>query len=296
MGVPTIPGDGHQADAAGLVLECGRHRLDFSRRTHIMGILNVTPDSFSDGGRFFDHARAVDHARRMADEGADVIDIGGESTRPGAAPVSLEEERRRVLPVIERLSGVLRIPLSIDTTKAAVADEAVGAGAVIINDVSALRADPDMAALAARRGAAVVLMHMRGTPRTMQRQVAYDAMIDEIRDFFRERIDCARAAGIGERRMMIDPGIGFGKSVPDGNLTLLRRLGCFASLHKPVLVGPSRKAFIGAVPGAAADDREDGTAAAVAIAVANGASMVRVHNVGMMKRVAAMADAIMAAV
>jgi dihydropteroate synthase len=295
MGVPTIPTAGHQGDTAGLVLECGSYRLDFSRRTHIMGILNVTPDSFSDGGRFFNHEDAVDHARRMADEGADVIDIGGESTRPGAAPVSVEEEIRRVLPLIERLSGLLRMPLSIDTTKAAVADEAVRAGAVIINDISALRADPDMAALAARRGAAVVLMHMRGTPRTMQRQVAYDAMIPEISAFFRERIDCARAAGIGERSIMIDPGIGFGKSVPDGNLALLRHLGAFASLQKPVLVGPSRKAFIGAVLGSGAEDREDGTAAAVAIAVANGASMVRVHNVGMMKRVVAMADAIMAA-
>jgi dihydropteroate synthase len=224
-----------------------------------------------------------------------VIDIGGESTRPGGAPVSLEEEIRRVLPLIERLSGLLRMPLSIDTTKAAVADEAVRAGAVIINDISALRADPDMAALAARRGAAVVLMHMRGTPRTMQRQVAYDAMIPEISAFFRERIDCARAAGIGERRIMIDPGIGFGKSVPDGNLALLRHLGCFALLQKPVLVGPSRKAFIGGVLGSGAEDREDGTAAAVAIAVANGASMVRVHNVRMMKRVVAMTDAIMAA-
>jgi dihydropteroate synthase len=295
MGSPDSATAGRQGGAAGLLLECGGYRLDFSTRTHIMGILNVTPDSFSDGGRCFDPAHAVEHARRMADEGADVIDIGGESTRPGATPVSLEEERRRVLPVVERLVGLLRIPLSIDTTKAAVADEAIMAGAVIINDVSALRVDPAMAALAARSGAAVVLMHMRGTPRTMQQQVAYDAMIPEICAFLRERIDAARAAGIGERRIMIDPGIGFGKSVPEGNLSLLRHLGCFASLQKPVLVGPSRKAFIGGVVGDGPEDREYGTAAAVAIAVANGASMVRVHKVGMMKRVVAMADAIMAA-
>jgi len=261
-----------------------------------MGILNVTPDSFFDGGRYFDHAHAVDHARRMADEGADVIDIGGESTRPGARPVSLEEERRRVLPVIERLAGQLRIPISVDTTKAAIADDAIRAGAVIINDVSALRSDPDMAALAARHGAAVVLMHMRGTPQTMQGQVTYDAMLPEMSAFFRERIDYARAAGIGDQRIMIDPGIGFGKSVPDGNLTLLKHLGCFTSLKKPLLVGPSRKAFIGGVLGLGPEERDEGTAAAVAISVANGANMVRVHDVRMMKRVVAMADAIMAAV
>ncbi len=295
MGVPDIPTAGRQADTDGLVLECGSYRLDFSGRTHLMGILNVTPDSFSDGGMFFDQAHAVDHARRMADEGADVIDIGGESTRPGAPPVSPEEERRRVLPVIERLSGLLRIPLSIDTTKAAIAEDAVRAGAVIINDVSALRSDPEMAALAARCGAAVVLMHMRGPPRTKQQGVVYGAMIADIHDFFRERIAGARAAGIDDRRIMIDPGIGFGKSVPEGNLALLKHLGSFASLKKPLLVGPSRKAFIGAVLGPGAEEREAGTAAAVAIAVANGASMVRVHNVRMMKRVVAVADAIMAA-
>jgi dihydropteroate synthase len=286
---------GHPGESAGLELECGRYRLTFSRRTRIMGILNVTPDSFSDGGRFFDHERAVDHAKRMADDGADVIDIGGESSRPGARPVSLDEERRRVLPVIERLAGLLRVPLSVDTTKASIADDAIKAGAVIINDVSALRSDPAMAAIAARHGAAVVIMHMRGTPQTMQRQVDYGAMIPEIHAFFRERIDCARAAGIGDRRIIIDPGIGFGKSVPDGNLTLLKHLGCFATLEKPLLVGPSRKAFIGGVLGLGPDERDEGTAAAVAIAIANGANMVRVHDVRKMKRVVAMADAIMAA-
>ena len=295
MGVPTMPSAGHQGDAAGLVLECVSYRLDFSRRTHIMGILNVTPDSFSDGGRFFDQGRAVDHALRMADEGADVIDIGGESTRPGARPVSLEEERRRVLPVIERLAGRIRIPLSVDTAKAALAADAVNAGAVIINDVSALRSDPEMAPLAAQCGAAVVLMHMRGTPRTMQRQVLYPEVSTGLHAFFPERSSDERAAGIGERRIMLDPGIGFGKSVPEGNLSLLKHLGCFTALEKPLLVGPSRKAFIGEVLGLGPGEREEGTAAAVAIAIANGAAMVRVHDVKVMKRVAAMADAIMAA-
>jgi dihydropteroate synthase len=295
MGSPILSTHTHPDDCSRLQLECGSYRLDFSRRTHIMGILNVTPDSFSDGGRFFDQGRAVDHALRMADEGADVIDIGGESTRPGARPVSLEDERRRVLPVIERLAALIRIPLSVDTAKAALAADAINAGAVMINDISALRSDPEMAPLAARCGAAVVLMHMRGTPRTMQRQVLYHDMIAEIHAFFRERINAALAAGIGERRIMIDPGIGFGKSVPEGNLSLLKHLGCFTSLEKPLLVGPSRKAFIGEVLGLGPGEREEGTAAAVAIAIANGAGMVRVHDVKMMKRVAAMADAIMSA-
>lgn len=260
-----------------------------------MGILNVTPDSFSDGGRFFDRARAVDHARRMADEGADIIDVGGESTRPGARPVSVEEERKRVVPVIERLAARIRIPISVDTAKASIAGDAISAGAVMINDVSALRSDPEMAPLAARHGVAVVLMHMRGTPRTMQQQVTYDSMLTEIYDFFRERIHAALAAGIAPRRIMIDPGIGFGKSVPDGNLSLLKHLNCFASLEKPIMVGPSRKAFIGEVLGLGPEEREEGTAAAVAIAIANGAHIVRVHDVKRMKRVAAVADAIAAA-
>jgi len=260
-----------------------------------MGVLNVTPDSFSDGGRFFDHARAVDHAKRMADEGADIIDVGGESTRPGARPVSCEEERRRVLPVIERLACQLPVPLAVDTTKAAIAAEAIEAGAVMINDISALRSEPEMAPLAARCGVAVVLMHMRGTPQTMQQQVAYDSLLPEIYAFLQERIDYALSAGIAAQRIMIDPGLGFGKSVPDGNLTLLKNLRYFSTLKKPLLVGPSRKAFIGGVLGPGPEGREEGTAAAVAIAVANGANMVRVHDVKMMKRVATMADAIMAA-
>ena len=260
-----------------------------------MGILNVTPDSFSDGGRFFDHEHAIDHAKRMVDEGADIIDVGGESTRPGAQGVSLEEERSRVLPVLERLAHELPVPFSIDTTKAEIAREAIEAGAVIINDVSALRSEPAMAELAARHGVAVVLMHMRGTPQTMQQEVAYDCLLAEISAFLQERIDYAVSAGIDANRIMIDPGIGFGKPVPEGNLTILKNLAYFKRLEKPVVIGPSRKAFIGRVLGLGLEEREEGTAAAVAIAVANGANVVRVHDVKMMKRVVAMADAIMAA-
>lgn len=284
--------DGHRFPQQ---LACGSYSFDFSKRTYLMGILNVTPDSFSDGGRFFDHAHALDHARRMVDEGADIIDVGGESTRPGAQGVSLEEERSRVLPILERLAHELPVPFSIDTTKATIAREAIEAGAVIINDISALRAEPEMAELAARHGVAVVLMHMRGTPRTMQQEVAYPDLIAEIYDFLQERIDYALSAGVDASRIMIDPGLGFGKSVPDGNLSILKHLGSFRKLRKPLLVGPSRKAFIGRVLGLGREEREEGTAAAVAIAVANGANVVRVHDVKMMKRVVAMADAVRSA-
>jgi dihydropteroate synthase len=231
----------------------------------------------------------------MVDEGADIIDVGGESTRPGAQRISLEEERCRVLPLLERLARELQVPFSIDTTKAEIAREAIGAGAVMINDISALRSEPAMAELAARHGVAVVLMHMRGTPQTMQQEVAYDCLLEEIHDFLQKRIDYAVAAGIDANRIMIDPGLGFGKSVPDGNLSILKHLAYFRRLKKPVVVGPSRKAFIGKVLGLGLEEREEGTAAAVAIAVANGANVVRVHDVKMMKRVVTMADAIRAA-
>jgi len=276
------------------IVTCGTYRLDLSKRTSVMGIVNVTPDSFSDGGKFLNQRHAVDHAKRMVDEGADIIDVGGESTRPGAQPVSLEEERRRVLPVIEQLALHGEVPLSVDTTKVALAREAIHAGAVIINDVSSFRCEPEMAHLVAAHKVAVVLMHMKGTPQTMQDQVVSGCPMPEIFSFLKERIDYAESAGIGPQQIIIDPGIGFGKSVPEGNLRVIKNLTALRQLGKPILVGLSRKAFIGHVLDLGVDEREEGTAAAVALAVNNGAHIVRVHDVKKMKRVVRMVDAILA--
>jgi dihydropteroate synthase len=263
-------------------------------------VLNVTPDSFSDGGRYLRLDRALAHAERMAEAGADLIDIGGESTRPGAPPVPLDEELRRVIPVIERVAARCRLPISIDTSKAEVARRAIEAGAAMINDVTALLGDPAMAGVAAQAGVPVVLMHMRGTPRTMQRRPRYRALMDELLRFFRERIAAAVAAGIDRRRILIDPGIGFGKTLAH-NLEILQRLDRLARLGRPILVGPSRKSFLGKLtgqpighsPGGQFDDRRlEGTAAAVTAAVLHGAHVVRVHDVAEMVRVVRVADAI----
>jgi dihydropteroate synthase len=259
-----------------------------------MGILNITPDSFSDGGEFLNHDRALDHARRMMEEGADIIDVGGESTRPGAQPVSLEEERRRVIPLIEKFASRVDVPISIDTTKAGVAREALEAGAVMINDISALRFDMEMAPLASEHGVPIILMHMRGTPQTMQQHVVYDPLMSEIYSFLKERIAYAESVGIDSQKIIVDPGIGFGKSVPDDNLKIIKNLSFLKDLEKPILVGPSRKAFIGSVLELGVEEREEGTAAAISLAISNGANIVRVHDVKRMKRVVKMVDAIMA--
>ncbi len=277
-----------------LILRCGKYILNFAERTHIMGILNITPDSFSDGGEFIDHKRALTHAHQMVEEGVDIIDVGGESTRPGAKPVSLEEELKRVIPLIERLASQIEVPISIDTTKAGVAKEALKAGAVMINDISALRFDSEMAPLAAEYETPVVLMHMKGFPQTMQQHVTYHSLMSEIFSFLKERIAYAESAGIDSAKIIVDPGIGFGKSVPDGNLEIIKHLSLLKDLGKPILVGPSRKAFIGSVLELGVEEREEGTAAAVALAVSNGAHMVRVHDIKKMKRVVKMVDAIMA--
>lgn len=266
--------------------------IDFSSKTYIMGILNVTPDSFSDGGRFFDQGRAVDQGLRMVEEGADIIDIGGESSRPGAPPVVLEEELRRVVPVVKSLARQIEVPVSIDTTKAKVAEAALGEGAGMINDVTALRLDPKMAPLAAKAAVPIVLMHMRGTPQTMQEGVYYHDLMGEIRAFLRERITWACAAGVKEDNIIVDPGIGFGKSLERDNFTILRDLGALHCLGRPLLVGPSRKAFLGALLKLPVEEREEGTAAAVAAAVLHGANIVRVHEVKRMKRVVEVAQAI----
>lgn len=268
-----------------------RCRLDLSR-PRIMGILNVTPDSFSDGGAFASLDAALRHALQMVEEGADLIDIGGESTRPGAAEVSGQEEMDRVVPVVEALRRECDIPLSIDTTKSGVARAAIAAGANFINDISGLRFDSTMASAAAESGAGLFIMHTRGRPGQMQQDLDYDDMLAEILAYLEEGLDMARAAGIAEERLAIDPGIGFGKSA-EGNLHLLNRLSEFKSLGKPILLGTSRKRFIGTALGQEVPrHRLAGSLATVALGVERGATIFRVHDVGPTRDVALMAWAI----
>jgi dihydropteroate synthase len=250
--------------------------LDLHARCHVMGVVNVTPDSFSDGGRFPTPQDAVACGLRLLDEGADILDIGGESTRPGAAPVVADEEVRRVLPVIEGLRRMTDVPISIDTRNAAVAEQALRAGADIVNDVSALRHDARMADVAASHDAPVILMHAQGTPETMQDGPYYTDVLREVRDFFAERLSFARARGI--TRLLVDPGIGFGKRHED-NLALLRGLHGFLDLGVPLVVGTSRKSFLGRITGRAADERLPGSIASGLVAWCNGASVLRVHDV-----------------
>lgn len=265
--------------------------LDFGRRTHVMGILNVTPDSFSDGGRYLDRDKAVDHGLSMARDGADIIDVGGESTRPSAEKISSDEELDRVISVIERLCREVTIPVSIDTYKSAVAREALKAGASMINDISALRFDPQMAAVAARAGVPVILMHMKGTPETMQSNPTYEALIPEILDFLRDAMDRATNAGIRRDLILVDPGIGFGKTFDD-NLKIIRDLSQFASLGRPILLGTSNKAFIGHILNKELHERDIGTMATVAVGVLNGAHLVRVHDVKKAVETVKMVDAV----
>lgn len=269
-----------------------KRSLDLSRRPCIMGILNVTPDSFSDGSRYLDLDRAEERAHQMVEQGADIVDIGGESTRPNVAPVDADEELRRVIPLVERLAGRIQVPISVDTYKAVVAREALRVGAEIVNDVSGLTFDPAMAATVAEADAGLVVMHTRGRPDTMQRDTAYGNLIAEVIDFLRQSVSIAEAAGVSKERIVVDPGIGFAKSV-QGNLEILRQLRDFASLHLPILVGTSRKSFIGTILGRNVDERLFGTAATVALAVANGASIIRVHEVREMRDVADMAHAVL---
>lgn len=272
-------------------LDCGRTRLELGRRTLVMGILNVTPDSFADGGRFFDRDRAIEHGLSMARDGADLIDVGGESTRPFSEPVSADREMERVLPVIEALAAQIHVPISIDTTRAEVARKALAAGASVINDVSALRFDPGMAAVAAESGAPLVLMHMQGTPGDMQKDPRYDDLMGEILEFLEQAVERAVKAGVRRERILVDPGIGFGKTF-DHNLQVIQQLGRLGALGQPVLLGCSRKAFIGHFLGREPDDRDPGTMGAVAVGVMNGAHVVRVHNVPMAVDTVRMVDAI----
>ncbi len=266
--------------------------IPVSPRALVMGIVNLTPDSFWDGGRHDDPEAAVDHALALIDQGADLLDIGAESSRPGSEPVREEEEIRRLLPVVQALSKKRTIPLSIDTTKAGVARQALDAGASIINDISALRFDPDMARVVAETGAGVILMHMQGTPKTMQLDPRYVDVVGEVREFLLARIQSAAEAGIGPEQILLDPGLGFGKTV-DHNVTLLGHLQDLAGLGHPLCVGVSRKAFIGQVLDKHVDQRLMGTAAAVAVAVERGARILRVHEVAEMRDVVRMVEAVL---
>ncbi|MDY6856649.1 MAG: dihydropteroate synthase [Thermodesulfobacteriota bacterium] len=274
-------------------ISCKKGNLNLDERTHIMGILNITPDSFSDGGLFCDPDLAVTHALKLVDDGADIIDVGGETTKPGSKPISADQELARVIPVVKRLSKMIDVPLSIDTYKSAVAKRAIEAGAEMINDISALRFDPDMKVTAAKYGVPIVLMHMKGTPLNMQKDPRYEFLISEIIGYLKESIEIAQKAGIHPDRIIIDPGIGFGKSIKKRhNLEIIRRLSEFETLGMPILIGPSRKAFIGEILGTDVTQREEGTVAAVCAAVLNGANIIRVHNVGMIKRAVKIIDAI----
>jgi dihydropteroate synthase len=256
-----------------------------------MGVLNVTPDSFSDGGRYLRPEDAIDRGLRLAEEGADIVDVGGESTRPGSDPVSEQDELDRVAPVVEALGRRVEVRISVDTYKPRVAEECLGLGATLVNDVTGL-ADPRMVRAAKERRAGVVIMHMRGEPKTMQQDVTYDDVVVEVRGFLDERARRAREAGIEE--VIVDPGIGFGKTAAH-NFEILRRLGELASLGYPVLVGPSRKSFLGSLASKLpATERLEGTLAAVAVSVLNGASIVRVHDVREAKRVVEVVDAVRA--
>jgi dihydropteroate synthase len=266
--------------------------LDPRRRTLIMGVLNVTPDSFSDGARYADARAAADHAKAMADAGADLIDIGGESTRPGSERTDAREQIRRILPVFETVSGKVPAVLSVDTTRAEVARSALDHGAYLINDISAATDDPEMLPLAAERGAPIVLMHMQGQPATMQVAPAYADVVADVVAHLRDRVAAAVGAGIPPHRILLDPGIGFGKTL-DHNLALLRNLQRFADLNHPLLLGVSRKGFIGRISGESEpSQRLFGTAAAVAWCIANHAHVVRVHDVEQMSKVVKVIDAI----
>jgi dihydropteroate synthase len=260
-----------------------------------MGILNITPDSFFDGGKFLSRDLAIDHALRMADEGADIIDVGGESTRPGSEPTSLSEELKRVLPVIEGIRKHSEIPLSVDTYKADVAKKALDAGADVVNDISALSFDVCMADVVARANVPVVMQHIKGTPRDMQKNPSYEDVIGEIKSFFVERISFAQDKGIKAEQIVIDPGIGFGKRLQD-NLTILRDLKVLKELGKPLLIGTSMKSFLGRILGTDdVSERAEATLASIAISLWNGADIVRVHDVARTRKVVLFMEALMTA-
>jgi dihydropteroate synthase len=262
-----------------------------SKRPKIMGVVNVTPDSFSDGGLYLEEEAAIAHGEQLVRDGADILDVGGESTRPGAEEVSAEEERARTEPVVSDLAGAGHA-VSIDTSKLTVAEAALGAGATIVNDVTALRGDPEIGPLVAERGAGLVLMHMQGDPRTMQLDPHYDDVVEDVRAFLAERLQAAIDAGVPQERVWLDPGIGFGKTL-EHNLELLRRLGELRALGCPLVVGTSRKSFIGKIDGSEVGERVGGSIASAVLAMAEGADVLRVHDVAETAQAAKLATAIL---
>ncbi len=270
-------------------LQCGTKSLELSSRTHIMGILNVTPDSFSNGGKFFEPEKAIERGLEMVEQGADIIDIGAESTRPGAEPVSVEEELKRLIPVLEGLLKKVDVPISVDTYKSSIAETALKAGAHLINDISGLRFDSKMKKVVAKFQVPVVIMHIKGEPRNMQQNPYYEDLIGEIYGYLDESIRIAEEAGIKRNDVIVDPGIGFGKRLQD-NYEIIRRLSEFLRLGCPILIGPSRKSFIGTVLDLPPDQRLEGTLAAVAIGIQNGAHIVRVHDVKEVSQASRIAD------
>jgi len=272
-------------------LKVKAYDISLGERTCIMGVLNITPDSFSDGGKYLDKEKAVQRAMEMARGGADIIDIGGESSRPGAVSISAAEEIERVIPVVEALIGKIEVPISVDTRKSEVAREVLSKGASFINDITALRADGDMAKVIADFDAGCILMHMKGDPGNMQDAPHYDDVIGEISAYLAESIKLAEDSGIDPGKIIIDPGIGFGKTL-EHNLLILKNLERFKELDKPIMVGTSRKSFIGKLTGKEADERIFGTAASIAAAILNGADIVRVHDVPQMREVSTIADSV----
>lgn len=281
----------HPASPRHVIMTAGPHEIVIQSNPLVMGVLNVTPDSFSDGGTFVTVEQAVDHARQMQAEGADIIDIGAESSRPGAHPIDEREELRRLIPVVEAVRAAVSLPISVDTTKAAVARSAIQAGVAIVNDISALQGDSLMAQLVAETGVGVVLMHMQGTPQTMQQSPRYGNVVEEVMAFLQQRAQVAIACGVRSSQIVLDPGFGFGK-LQEHNLRMLAEFEAFTTLGYPVLAGVSRKQFIGNVIRRPVHEREFGNAGAVAVAVLKGAHIIRVHDVRAMKDTAMVVSAI----
>jgi dihydropteroate synthase len=277
------------------VFQTSRRKIKLENKTLIMGILNVTPDSFSDGGLFYDQKKAVERGFQIQEEGADIIDIGGESTRPGSQTVPVDAEIKRVVPVIDALVKKIKVPISIDTKKSKVAKAAIEAGAEIINDISALNLDKNMAKIAADTGAGLILMHMRGTPKNMQKgDLLYRDLMGEIIIHLQKAIDKAKNAGVKKESIVVDPGVGFGKT-PEDNYKIIKYLRELKTLGMPVMIGTSRKSFIGKLTGGKPEERQEGTAASVTASILNGCNIIRVHDVAAMKKVVAVADAVLRA-
>jgi dihydropteroate synthase len=262
------------------------------QRTWLMGVLNVTPDSFSDGGLYFDKDKALERGLELAAEGADIIDVGGESTRPDSNPIPVQEELRRVIPVISALREKTDVLISVDTTKSEVAEAAIEAGADIINDISAFRFDSRMPLLAGQKGISVILMHMKGTPKTMQINPSYEDLLSEIRSFLQDKIEAAQDAGINKEKIIIDPGIGFGKSAAD-NLILINHLDFLEEFKRPILIGTSRKSFLGSILNLPSQERNEGSIASAVISIIRGAHILRVHDVRSIKRAVLVAESIL---